>query len=221
MKLETESGRNRGIALLTPIDIHNKEFKRSFRGYNEDEIDDFLDQVVNDYEHLFRENEKLKEELEQSKKRVEQYTTLEDSIKDSLTLAQKTATEYTAHAKQEADTMRENAAKECQNLRRAAEMQAQKRIAESKENVRAIVAEYERLVQEKNQFLRRMQTMLEGELADVKDTLSAMPDAETRKAEKDSVKSLLEDEELPAADSETKAENADFAGSGHAEGQEG
>ena len=48
--------------MLTPIDIHNKEFKRSFRGYNEDEIDDFLDQVVNDYEKLFRDNERLKEE---------------------------------------------------------------------------------------------------------------------------------------------------------------
>ena len=38
--------------MLTPLDIHNKEFKRSFRGYDEDEIDDFLDQVVNDYEKL-------------------------------------------------------------------------------------------------------------------------------------------------------------------------
>lgn len=212
--------------MLTPIDIHNKEFKRSFRGYDEDEIDDFLDQVVNDYEHLFRENEKLKEELQQAKKRVEQYTTLEDSIKDSLTLAQKTATEYTTHAKQEADTMRENAAKECQNLRRAAEVQAQKKIAESKENVRAIVAEYERLVQEKNQFLRRMQTMLEGELADVKDTLDAMPDAEMRQAKKDSVKSLLADDPLPAAKpkadpaAKTVAGETGFAKSGPADGQE-
>ena len=41
--------------MLTPVDIHNKEFGRSFRGYNEDEIDDFLDQVVNDYEKLYRE----------------------------------------------------------------------------------------------------------------------------------------------------------------------
>ena len=42
------------------MDIHNKEFKRSFRGYNEDEIDEFLDQVVNDYERLYRENDQLK-----------------------------------------------------------------------------------------------------------------------------------------------------------------
>ena len=50
--------------MLTPVDIHNKEFKRSFRGYNEEEIDDFLDQVTNDYEMLYRENNQLKKELE-------------------------------------------------------------------------------------------------------------------------------------------------------------
>ncbi len=50
------------------MDIHNKEFKRSFRGYNEDEIDEFLDQVVNDYERLYRENDQLKKDLELSKK---------------------------------------------------------------------------------------------------------------------------------------------------------
>lgn len=31
---------------LTPLDIHNKEFKRSFRGYDEDEVNEFLDQVI-------------------------------------------------------------------------------------------------------------------------------------------------------------------------------
>ena len=59
--------------MLTPMDIHNKDFKRSFRGYNEEEIDDFLDKVVNDYEKLFRENDRLKEELARAKKDNEQY----------------------------------------------------------------------------------------------------------------------------------------------------
>ena len=35
---------------LTPLDIHNKEFSSGFRGYDEDEVNDFLDQVVKDYE---------------------------------------------------------------------------------------------------------------------------------------------------------------------------
>ena len=55
------------------MDIHNKEFKHSFRGYNEDEIDEFLDQVVNDYEKLFRENDKLKEEVARLQKDADSY----------------------------------------------------------------------------------------------------------------------------------------------------
>ena len=74
--------------MLTPLDIHNKEFKRSFRGYNEDEIDDFLDQVVNDYEKLFRENDNLKEELSRMKKDNAQYQKLENNLKETLLIAQ-------------------------------------------------------------------------------------------------------------------------------------
>ncbi|MBQ5822360.1 MAG: DivIVA domain-containing protein, partial [Selenomonadaceae bacterium] len=46
--------------MLTPVDIHNKEFSRSFRGFNQEEVDDFLDQVVNDYEMLYRVNHQMK-----------------------------------------------------------------------------------------------------------------------------------------------------------------
>ena len=59
--------------MLTPVDIHNKEFSRSFRGYNQDEIDDFLDEIVNDYEKLYRENNQLKKELELDEKQIAQY----------------------------------------------------------------------------------------------------------------------------------------------------
>lgn len=40
---------------LSPIDIHNKEFTKSFRGYAEDEVNEFLDQIIKDYEKLLRE----------------------------------------------------------------------------------------------------------------------------------------------------------------------
>lgn len=108
--------------MLTPLDIHNKEFKRSFRGYNEDEIDDFLDQVVNDYEKLFRENDNLKEELSRMKKDNAQYQKLENNLKETLLIAQKTANEVTDTAKQHAENLRESTAKECQNMRRDAEI---------------------------------------------------------------------------------------------------
>ncbi|NLY56234.1 MAG: DivIVA domain-containing protein [Firmicutes bacterium] len=53
--------------MLTPLDIQNAAFHRSFRGYNEQEVDDFLDRVFLEYEQLYRENLELKEQLEKLK----------------------------------------------------------------------------------------------------------------------------------------------------------
>ena len=44
---------------FTPLDIHNKEFGRRLRGYDEDEVNEFLDQVIKDYEALIRENKEM------------------------------------------------------------------------------------------------------------------------------------------------------------------
>ena len=48
---------------LTPVDITNKEFRKMLRGYDPEEVDEFLDQIVEDYEELFKENSLLKEKI--------------------------------------------------------------------------------------------------------------------------------------------------------------
>jgi cell division initiation protein len=49
---------------LTPYEIHNKEFKRSFRGYDIDQVNDFLDQIIKDFELLTREKLELEQQVE-------------------------------------------------------------------------------------------------------------------------------------------------------------
>ena len=205
--------------MLTPMDIHNKEFKRSFRGYNEDEIDEFLDQVVNDYEKLFRDNDKLKEEVARLQKDAESYKEREKSINDTLLLAQKTAQEVTDNARQTAADMKENAAKECENMRNEASVEAKKQIEEAANKVRAIVAEYDRLVRDKNKFLRKVKLTMESELAVLNQTLIELPDPEVESKkdprtvevttqERESLGQVSSEEE-PKIDSQTdnKAEN--------------
>lgn len=51
---------------LTPIDIHNKEFNKVFRGYDEDEVNEFLDQVIKDYELILREKKELEDKLNET-----------------------------------------------------------------------------------------------------------------------------------------------------------
>ena len=45
---------------LTPMDISNKEFKKGFRGYDSDEVDEFINEIIDNYEELFKENSRLK-----------------------------------------------------------------------------------------------------------------------------------------------------------------
>lgn len=134
--MRSELERNEGFVLLTPLEIHNKDFKRGFRGYNEDEVDDFLDQVVNDYEQLFRENEKMKEEIERGKKDLVQYQQLEQNLKDTLIVAQRTAEEVTSNARKKTDELyakaeedrqrkREQTQAECQMMRSAVDKECQ------------------------------------------------------------------------------------------------
>ena len=150
---------------------------------------------------MTRENTHLKHELERVKKDNEQYQQLEKNLKDTLLVAQRTAEEVTTHAKENAAEIRENTAKECQNMRRDAELKAKQQLDDAAAKVHAVVAEYDRLVREKNQFLRKVKVTIESELAIINETLTELPDPEAEEAEEKA--SNIE----AAAEAGNKAEN--------------
>ena len=189
------------------MDIHNKDFKRSFRGYNEDEIDDFLDQVVNDYEKLFRENERLKEDLARAQKDNEHFHEREKSINDTLLLAQKTAEETTSHARKSAAEMKENMERECQNMHREAELSIKQQLEDATNRVRAIVAEYDRLVREKNKFLRKVKVTMESELAVINQTLAELPDPEAEENKQNVQVTISEEERMALTQNQETSDN--------------
>jgi cell division initiation protein len=88
---------------LTPLDIHHKEFRRSIRGYNEEEVDVFLDQVAEDFERLFKENIDLKEQVESMREKVKQYEGVEHTLQKALFTAQQAADEVQNNAKKESE----------------------------------------------------------------------------------------------------------------------
>lgn len=64
--------------LFTPLDIHNKEFQHRIRGYDEDQVNEFLDQVAKDYEvfgtlikDLQKQIHQLREEAPQAQANLE------------------------------------------------------------------------------------------------------------------------------------------------------
>ena len=89
--------------MLTPLDIENVKFQKALKGYNVDQVDDFLDQLSVDYEKIYKENIELKEQIESSKKEIENYRTIEHTLQNTLIMAQTAAEDIKAIAQQKAD----------------------------------------------------------------------------------------------------------------------
>ena len=77
--------------MLTPVDIQNQDFAVKLRGYDADEVDDFLDMLGGDYEKLFKENLEQKEKIKELKGEIEHYKEMETTLRDSIRLAQSAA----------------------------------------------------------------------------------------------------------------------------------
>jgi len=157
---------------LTPLDIYNKEFKRSVRGYSEDEVNEFLDEVVRDYEALIRENDELKQNTSGMSDRLEEYRKLEVTLQNTLVVAQSTAEEVKLAARKEADL-----------VIREAEGKAQEMIHRAEARVRETMQEFERLQRETDQFRARVRSLLESQIALFLDDRVMRPDRQLTRAE--------------------------------------
>ena len=102
---------------ITPMDIEQQEFTRSFRGYNEEEVDDFLDKIVKDYEELINENVRLNEEIEKMQEKLKEFGEIEESLRRALLDARKSTEEMKGRVENEAKVIIEKAKMEAKALK--------------------------------------------------------------------------------------------------------
>ena len=121
---------------LTPMDINNKEFKRVLRGYCPEEVDEFLDQIVEEYEIL-------------SNDKIEHYSKIENTIQNTLLLAQNTAEQAKANAQKEADV-----------IIKSANDTAQRILDKAHNDVIQINDEYDRVKQEFTKFRAKFRSFM-------------------------------------------------------------
>ncbi|MCR5834258.1 MAG: DivIVA domain-containing protein [Selenomonadaceae bacterium] len=161
--------------MLTPMEIHDHEFKKSFRGYSENEVDDFLDIVVRDFEQLLRDKEQLQQMLKTNDKELAHYRSLEKTLNETLMVAQRTSDEIIGAAKKNAEELRENAKTECKNMRDKAEHEAKQMLDSANAKRDAVLQEYDKFVRDKNAFLMKLRTILESELSITVQMLEDVP----------------------------------------------
>ncbi len=138
---------------LTPLDIHNKEFSKGFRGYDEDEVNEFLDQVIKDYELVIREKKELESKLSELNEKLGHFTNIEETLNKSILIAQETA-----------EDVKRNASKEAKLIVKEAEKNADRIINESLAKSRKISIEIEELKKQSKVFRNRFKMLIEAQL---------------------------------------------------------
>lgn len=136
-----------------PHKILDKEFSKSVRGYNPNEVDDFLDEIAEDFENLYRENGDLRDKIEDAHEKIEHYKKLEKNLQDTLVMAQTTA-----------ESLKIQAEKEAASILRDAESQS-KQILQGIENEKFLLRrEIDRLHSEYTSFRKRVLSFMESQM---------------------------------------------------------
>ena len=92
--------------MLTPLDIENKTFnKQIMSGYNVDEVQNFMNELLRDYEKLYKENIEYKDKIDMLNQGIQHYKSIEDTLQNALVVAQGTAERVKQNAKAEADNI--------------------------------------------------------------------------------------------------------------------
>ncbi|MFV0558453.1 MAG: DivIVA domain-containing protein [Enterococcus sp.] len=164
---------------LSPLDIQNKTFPVKMRGYNQDEVDDFLDILVRDYEELVAKNRELEKGLKHAEEKLEYFNELKDALNQSIIVAQDTADKVKTSASKEsevivtsaqnkADELVANAEIQAQLLTTAAEEKAKEILNDATANARQLATETNDLKTKTRVFHQSLSLMLQTQLEQVK-----------------------------------------------------
>ena len=138
---------------LTPVDISNKEFKKGIRGYAVEEVQEFLEEVVENYEKVYEENISLKESLSRVNEKLEHYEKLEATIQNTLLLAQNAADQAKESSEMQAELIIGNANETAQRI-----------LDKAHNDVVAINDEYERVKEEFIKFRAKFRGFMNTQL---------------------------------------------------------
>ena len=126
--------------MITPLDIENKKFsKKAINGYNPEEVDDFLDEVIKDYELLFRPSSDNKNKIEELNSKLEHYNKIESTLQNTLVMAQSAADEV----KRAAEKQAEQIIKEAENKARESTMGIEQQITDRKKELENVQKQFD------------------------------------------------------------------------------
>lgn len=151
---------------ITPLDVRKQSFGKSFRGYDAEEVEAFLEMVAETFERLNETMASLQSKNRELQSTVERYQQLEQTLQDTLVTAQKIA-----------DEARENARKEAGLIVKEAEISADRVLESARQGSSELRREILTLRTQRDTFVTRLGALCKGQL-DLLELFSEEPEEE-------------------------------------------
>jgi cell division initiation protein len=151
---------------LTPLDIRKKpeDFRKALRGYDPEEVDAFLTLVSERLEELVKENLTLRERVDRLQEQVSSQLSRERAVQEALVTAQKLRDDIEGQAQRTAEEIRSGGAREADLVRKEAEVEARKIVAEAHRQLEERREALDELERRRLRFLRSFRALLEREM---------------------------------------------------------
>lgn len=147
--------------MITPLDIENKKFsKQMMNGYNVEEVDEFLDEIMGDYEKNYKELALTTAKIEELNNALEHYKNIEATLQNTLVMAQTTAEEVKNVAKQQADQIVSDAQREADEIIRTSRETARKSLDELEQETRIKEQQFNDLKKQFDIYKAKMESLL-------------------------------------------------------------
>ena len=151
--------------MITPLDIENKKFsKQMMNGYNVEEVDDFLDELVEDYGKNYKELTTLNAKIDELTNNLSHYRNIEATLQNTLLIAQTTAEEVKNVAKQQSDQIVSEAQNQADTILREARANARKSIEDINQQLQMKEKALEEIKKQFDIYKAKMESLLISQL---------------------------------------------------------
>ncbi|WP_019322948.1 DivIVA domain-containing protein [Streptococcus mutans] len=149
---------------ITALEIKDKTFGTKMFGYNTQEVEEFLDIVVDDYEELVRTNREKDNRIKELEDKLGYFDEMKESLSQSVILAQETAEKVKLSANTESTNILNKATYESQQLVDAAKSKANQILRDATDEAKRIAVETEELKRQSRVFHQHLLSVVEGQL---------------------------------------------------------
>ena len=150
---------------ITSLEIKDKTFSTRFRGFDQEEVDEFLDIVVRDYEDLVRSNHDKDLHIKSLEERLSYFDEMKDSLSQSVLIAQDTAERVKQAATERSNNIIQQAEQDAQRLLEEAKYKANEILRHATDNAKKVAVETEELKNKSRVFHQRLKSTIESQLA--------------------------------------------------------